>query len=156
VRTTDNKYASSGASRDMVPPDFLGQTEFLRVLHLEEKRAERSGMACGLMRIHAPELFAGAEGERFREELRRALRDTDLCGWYQNRETVGVIFIELQPESAQATSETLASELQARLRQALPDVQKLQISCSTFPRRNAMPRDERTEQTREPQVVGRR
>ncbi len=156
-KDSNSKHLSSGASRDMVPPEFLGRVEFLHALRLEEKRARRSGMAFGVVRIEATEQ-SQALGERLVEELRHSLRDTDLCGWFEAGSAAGVIFIELFPETALATGRTLTDELRAGLIAALPEARKLRFSFSTYPPAQpaAVATHGKPARQGEPQAVGRR
>jgi hypothetical protein len=140
----------------MVPPEFLRQPEFLQVLRLEEKRSRRSGAVFGLVKLEAQQLFGNPREklvcESLVEALRLSLRDTDQCGWYATGKTMGVIFIELERETARATSESLMNELQARLVKVLPEAKPLRFSVSIFPEREAVPRQRESEH----QVVSRR
>ena len=170
MRTTASKESASKhssivkgrhGSRDMVPPDFLDQAEFLQALRLEEKRAQRSGMAFGLARIEVSK-FSGnlqaADSASLVDGLRLSLRDTDQCGWIVSGSTMGVIFIELPPQTALVTSEALVMDLKASLETCMPEAKALRFSVSIFPKRKevAERRPASTEREREPLVVSRR
>ncbi len=102
----------------MVPPDFLDQAEFLQALRIEEKRAQRSGMAFGLAEIEVSSFSRKSASSRKRQfggwatAFASGYRSMRLdCG----RSTMGVIFIELPPQTALATSESLVMDLKASL-----------------------------------------
>jgi hypothetical protein len=142
---------------EMAAPVFLEQVEFRQVLHLEGKRAERSGAAFVLVLIEAPELFGDSTVQpvcaRVMDELCSSLRDTDVRGWYTAETTVGVIFTESDPGAVQSIGQLLVKDLRDRLASALPENMPddfIRFSYSVFPR------TAETSSQREPRIVGRR
>jgi lipopolysaccharide/colanic/teichoic acid biosynthesis glycosyltransferase len=129
-------------ARRLTPADeseaFLCESKFATRLCLERKRTERSGRSFMLALLN---LAIADSGERraLRGLVVAALcpvvRDTDVVGWYEHDNVVGVIFTHLQDVSRAAVKSTLDAKLGRVLGAALPaqGVQRLRVSYHFFP-----------------------
>lgn len=95
---------------------LLEEQAFLQVLHIEQKRSERSGRPFVLM-VLRPAPPDGKTGTvcnwpaELLSCLTRATRETDVKGWYRKDGAVGVIFTEIPSTSAQQTLEVLERKI---------------------------------------------
>src|ERR1700733_161888 len=78
---------------------FLTEETFVRKLHLEQRRTERSRRPFVLVLLEVgnhlkpgPRLAAC---ERIAEALSNSIRETDSRGWYEKGSSIGVIFTEV-------------------------------------------------------------
>jgi exopolysaccharide biosynthesis polyprenyl glycosylphosphotransferase len=71
---------------------------FVRMLSLERRRCERTGIPFALMLVHlhgiSPALNQAARKE-LAVALGNAMRETDITGWYQQSSTIGIILTTL-------------------------------------------------------------
>lgn len=72
---------------------------FKRVLSLERKRSERSRQRFVLMLLHTGNLLQTERGEEslggITKAIFQSIRETDLPGWYQKDQVLGVICTEI-------------------------------------------------------------
>ena len=118
---------------------WAAEEHFVRTLRLERKRAERSRQPFLLMLLQGGEVFGGNGGSRFfavTATLGKAIRETDLCGWYRQNRTLGVIFTEVNPAEIASTVEVLKAKVERALRGCLKptDVERIEVSFRVFPK----------------------
>ena len=118
----------------LVPEDM-----FRKVLSLERKRSERSGLRFVLMLVHTGKLLQDEEGEAMLGAITKALsmstRETDLCGWYKKDMVVGVICTEIGSGSMNAILSALHSRVSSALRNDLnlEQMNVIHISFHVYP-----------------------
>src|SRR5579863_8780635 len=88
---------------------------FGQMLHVEQKRTERSGKCLVLMllefdrastiRKHGPAL------EKMLFALSNATRETDVKGWHKDQSILGIIFTEIVPGEAISVAEVLLNKV---------------------------------------------
>src|SRR5215813_6696518 len=112
-----NGVRSNGLSGSGIIP----QEAFMRTLHLEQKRTERSRRRFVLMLLESRALLGpgdhqGALGKVLCA-LSQSTRETDAKGWYRQGSVLGVIFTEIAP----ADGRTVANALLRKINGALKD-----------------------------------
>lgn len=106
---------------------LLSPADFLKALHLEQKRAERSRCLLALLLVECGPL-AGKTGRRRNESaeeagaralgaLSRASRETDVKGWYRNQDVLGVIFTDIPSGNVPEITEVLGGKVRRALSQ---------------------------------------
>ena len=122
-------------SNAIVSPLFLDAEEFRRQLYVEQKRAQRSGTSFVLVMLDAPAALTSVTArQRLLEELRRSVRDTDVCGWHTGQTTVGIIFTETGLGEEASIGPALVNDIQARLKGVLSaeECEGLRLGFSVF------------------------
>jgi lipopolysaccharide/colanic/teichoic acid biosynthesis glycosyltransferase len=121
-------------------PALIDQQAFVNVLHIEQKRTERSGRKFILVLIDCDRLLAGREADRaIVEKLKTtvsvASRETDIRGWYRDGSQLGLIFTEIDPANIKAASETIWAKVKTALSETLTEDQLngVAISLHIFP-----------------------
>jgi exopolysaccharide biosynthesis polyprenyl glycosylphosphotransferase len=119
--------------------DILAQEPFLRMLHLEQKRTERSRRRFVLMLLESGNLLSGAGRQealnRIMSALRKSTRETDITGWYKEGSVIGTIFTEI----GETDGNGVASALLARFTNALASsvsieqINQIKLSFHVFP-----------------------
>lgn len=136
MRRSSNSRSQEGSPLSdcgLVSEECFGQ-----MLHIEQKRTERSGKCLVLMllefdrssamRKQAPAL------EKMLLDLFAATRETDVKGWYKDRSILGIIFTEIVPAEANAVAEVLLAKVRDLLAVALKDqAQHVRLSFKIFP-----------------------
>ena len=93
---------------------------FRRVLSLERKRSERSRQRFVLMLLHAGNLLQAEQGEAIlgaiTKGLSQSIRETDIPGWYQKDQVLGVICTEIGSGSMASILSALHSRVFSALR----------------------------------------
>ena len=118
--------------------ELLPQSEFLRALCLERKRAERSRKPFVLMLLevtgpdaaHAPPLL-----NRLVPAVLRSVRETDVVGWHKERAVLGVIFAELGVSDKHAVLAALRTRMTAVLKSTVlaKELPRIAITFHCFP-----------------------
>jgi lipopolysaccharide/colanic/teichoic acid biosynthesis glycosyltransferase len=102
--------------------ELLAQDAFLKMLHVEQKRTERSRRHFILMLVECQSILScGTSAETIDDILLALLdvtRETDIKGWYKERAVIGVIFTEIVP----ATETTAATVLLEKISSVLSTV----------------------------------
>jgi exopolysaccharide biosynthesis polyprenyl glycosylphosphotransferase len=117
----------------------MSQEHFMRALHVEQKRTERSRRPFVLTLLESNAPLTGGVQEGLLERVVRALsvskRETDEFGWYRDGSVVGVIFTEIPPAEGSSAAKVLLAKISAALSQALDSQQfsQLRLSCHVFP-----------------------
>jgi len=115
-----------------------GET-FRAMLTLERRRAERSRKPFVLMLLDSRAVHqSGSKGafvERLASILSRAIRESDLVGWYQEGVVLGVIFTEVSLEGTKPITHVLYSKVMEALREKLDRnlTSRLHITVHLFP-----------------------
>ena len=82
-------YSPSVASSGKKDMAFLDQDLFTKLLCLERKRSERTGTHFGLALLYPRRIF---NLKPLCDTLLSKVRETDLAGWYRQKEVAAVIF----------------------------------------------------------------
>jgi len=118
--------------------EILDEKDFVKILCLERKRTDRSNIRFVLMLSDFTSLNTARHRRHFEEALcalLRAIRETDIKGWYKRGSVLGVIFTGI----TEADRETIASTLSARVTNALSgllaaeQVNELKLSFHLYP-----------------------
>ena len=127
---------------DPMPPverTPLDEETFSRTIAIERKRTERSKAPFLLMLLEVVN-DEGKKGsqttlDRIVSALLSASRDTDLIGWYKNREIVGAMFTGLVVNDKQAILDAFLTKITTTLRDELTPEQfnQVRISFHLFP-----------------------
>ena len=112
---------------------------FKRVLSLERKRSERSRQRFVLMLLRTGNLLQAEHGEAILGEITKALfqsiRETDLPGWYQKDQVLGVICTEIGSGSMASILSALHLRVFSALRNDLnlEQMNEIHISLHVYP-----------------------
>ena len=118
--------------------EILDEKAFLKTLCLERKRTDRSNIHFVLMLSDFASLNTARHEQHFDEALYtllRAIRETDIKGWYKNRSVLGIIFTGI----AEADRDKIACALSARVTNALSgllaaeQINELKLSFHLYP-----------------------
>jgi lipopolysaccharide/colanic/teichoic acid biosynthesis glycosyltransferase len=118
---------------------LMDEEPFLKALHVEQKRTERSRRPFVLALIEPANGVAGSSlGGAFTraiEALCVTKRETDQFGWYRQGSSVGIIFTEIPPAEGRAIAKVLRAKLKAALYQALggQELALFSLNCYVFP-----------------------
>jgi hypothetical protein len=117
---------------------WAAEGHFVQALKVERKRAASSGQPILLMLLEGAQVFGADGGSVFfavTATLGEAIRETDICGWYRQNHTLGVIFTEVNPAEVVSTAETLNAKVKGALRECLQpeEVEQTRISFHLFP-----------------------
>src|SRR5947209_10348414 len=112
--------ARSGKTAWSLGYNILDESQFLHLLRLERKRAERSTKPFMLLLIGGVQLFPGSN-QRLISQITSSLvssaRETDTLGWYQDGSSLGVIFTEIG--SDRSNTPVIIAKITAALQQTL-------------------------------------
>ncbi len=108
------------------------------MLHMEQKRTERSGKCLVLMLLEFDSwLMTGKQGESIKKlllSLSHSTRETDVKGWYKSRSILGVVFTEIVPAEASSIADVLLTKVRDLLTTALGEQARyVQLSNRIFP-----------------------
>ena len=105
--------------------EFLSPQSFVKALHLEQKRAERSRRLLALLMVECGSVVRTLSGNHKGREtevrnrvsgaIAAASRETDVKGWYRQNEVVGVIFTEIPAEEASSIVQVLSGKMKEAL-----------------------------------------
>jgi exopolysaccharide biosynthesis polyprenyl glycosylphosphotransferase len=119
-------------------PDSVLLTEeaFVRRLHLEQRRTERSRRPFVFLLLEAGSLLKAGQKlavcERVAEALSASIRETDIRGWYDDGSAIGVIFTELGSADGALIGDSLAAKVHRLLSCKLTAHQMRQITVSYY------------------------
>jgi lipopolysaccharide/colanic/teichoic acid biosynthesis glycosyltransferase len=106
--------------REVVDSTLMPEEVFRKVLSVERKRSERSRQRFVLMLVHVGKILATERGEvvvnGITETLFRAARETDLHGWYEKGEVIGIICTEIGNGDLTSILDVLQSRIGGALR----------------------------------------
>jgi hypothetical protein len=87
---------------DKIQTDVLGKEIFFSAVNAEVRRARRSRRASILMLLKVNALVRDTAPQNIMAQVAKAVslstRETDLIGWYEDREKLGVLFTEVRDE----------------------------------------------------------
>src|ERR1700730_7074822 len=121
---------------------MLPQRLFMRLLHVERKRTERSRRRFVLMLLDPGSLLKTGDTEnkdkavgKVRFALSQSTRDTDITGWYKDGSVIGVIFTEVGGDEETAVVKALATKVSDALYRVLTvgQVNEIKLSFHVFP-----------------------
>jgi len=118
--------------------NFTDEEFFSRMLSIEKRRCERAGARFALMLIDITDLnraLSHSAIEELAHAIATAMRETDVTGWYQDSEVIGVILTTLNGTD-RSTLESVVLERAKRILTLNLDadqVQRIRISCHVFP-----------------------
>jgi len=120
-------------------PEILNHELFIRMLHLERRRTERSGRPFVLMLLNSAtrlrEVGSETTLDGILEGLSYSTRETDITGWYKEGVALGVIFTELGDVDGKEVAKTIFTKITTALGRALPVevLNELSLSFHVFP-----------------------
>jgi lipopolysaccharide/colanic/teichoic acid biosynthesis glycosyltransferase len=113
---------------------ILPEAYFHRMICLERKRAERSGSPFLLMLLDTGKGLPSEKNGKVLDNILSALslstRDTDLTGWYRERQVLGIMFTEISADFEKSILATILLRLSSALRDCLTLEQFSQISIT--------------------------
>lgn len=119
--------------------DALEEEIFHAMLSRERRRAERSRKPVVLILVDSHAVHKNGAGaallERLTSSVFNASRETDIIGWYEESQILGVIFTEVSLEGKTPVAEVLHSKVLAALWETLDHnlASKLTVSVHVFP-----------------------
>jgi lipopolysaccharide/colanic/teichoic acid biosynthesis glycosyltransferase len=134
-RSVTRRFDPLPASGDRL----LSQDAFHSMLTLERRRAERSGNAFVLLLIDTHLVHKNGNAAIFFDRLTSSVllstRETDVVGWYESANTLGVIFTETTLMEDGSVSEVLRAKIAAAVRLTFAEeiASKLLITVHVFP-----------------------
>jgi hypothetical protein len=117
---------------------MLPQELFMKLLSLERKRTECSGLRFVLMLLDAGNLLGAAKVPalpNLLSAITQASRDTDLKGWYKDGSVIGVIFTEIGGTEDRAIVHALSTKLTDSLygHLSIREMNEIRLSFHVFP-----------------------
>jgi exopolysaccharide biosynthesis polyprenyl glycosylphosphotransferase len=117
---------------------FLSEAAFIRRLHVEQRRTERSQRPFILTLVESDLFKEGAEScvsTRIFTALSTAIRETDVCGWHKNGAAIGLIFTEIGPGDCESIGNVLIAKLRRLVTDLLGtrDSSRVALSFYVFP-----------------------
>jgi exopolysaccharide biosynthesis polyprenyl glycosylphosphotransferase len=111
---------------------------FAQMLHMEQKRTERSGKCLVLMLLEFNNVLTNGKQRGALEKVLSALshstRETDVKGWYKGGSILGVVFTEVVPAEANAVAEVLLTKVRSLMVVALADQGRhIHLTTRVFP-----------------------
>jgi exopolysaccharide biosynthesis polyprenyl glycosylphosphotransferase len=118
---------------------LIAEAAFVKMLHVEQKRTERSSRRFGLMLLECRSLLPTGNSAQSFDNLLLALlnatRETDIKGWYKDGSVIGVIFTEFATADHKLIAKVLLQKVNKALSAALnsEQVNRIEISFHVFP-----------------------
>lgn len=126
------------ATRSAPEFGFLDEDAFVRRLHLEQRRTERSKRPFVFILLESALLKDGRNQEACHQILNvlsRSIRETDVKGWYESGSSIGLIFTEIgstnDPSIGNALLEKVRGLIESKL--SSDDVSRICFSFYVFP-----------------------
>ena len=115
---------------------LVEETNFLFAVGQERKRSERSGKPFLLLLLAGN--YSGRKGDTVASKVVAALgastRDTDIAGWYEDKNTIGIIFTEVAEKTNEAVQAVLTRVTTALSKTLDPDeLNDISITCHLYP-----------------------
>jgi lipopolysaccharide/colanic/teichoic acid biosynthesis glycosyltransferase len=115
---------------------LLSETEFLRTLGLERKRAERSRKSFVLALLDLEELRRSSNGStlvgKTVSDISSSIRETDIPGWFRQNSVLGILFAELGAAARNSVLAALNTKINSALSSALPPQYMDQVRLSFY------------------------
>jgi len=118
---------------------LVPEATFQRVLSLERRRSERSGLRFVLMLLYTDNLLQSEPRQAILGAITKVLsvsiRETDLPGWYNKDWVIGVICTEIGSGSMNSILSALHSRVSSAMRENLPlqQMNMIHVSFHVFP-----------------------
>jgi len=111
---------------------ILDEKTFNRMLCLERKRSHRTGNSFVLLVVNIAELRQDSQDKipAFWDALQYEIRDTDLCGWYQEPTAIGAIFTALQDLNHTAIGTAISAKVNRALSKVMNPVEFSRVHMS--------------------------
>ncbi len=138
-RLDNRRFALRSAQSPILSEGLLGQEAFHAMLTLERRRAERSKNPFVLLLVDTNLIHKNGNSASFFERLTTvasgSTRETDVVGWYETANTLGIIFTETIFTEDPSVAEILRSKIAAGLQSAFGEEvsSKLIITVHVFP-----------------------
>ena len=121
-------------SQNAVVRDVLSEDAFRRMIAIERKRTERTNEPFLLMLLECVDRQKPGKFTNALDDLMTVLlsttRDTDVVGWYRQRQAIGVLFTGLASDCKNTSLGTILSRVSAVLQDKLTFEQFSEISIS--------------------------
>jgi len=118
---------------------MLSEQAFNRMLHLEQKRIERSRRQLLLMLVNVGKLCDGNKSAKVIQKiifaLSSSIRETDISGWYKQNSVMGVILTEISAADQASVRDVILTKLNAALSSSLDfeQISRIQVSFHFLP-----------------------
>jgi exopolysaccharide biosynthesis polyprenyl glycosylphosphotransferase len=118
---------------------FLSEEAFVRILHLEQRRTERSRRPFIFVLLESAGLLKTGQKhgvcDQILDLLSNSFRETDVTGWYEEGSAIGVIFTEISSTDCRSTGDALIAKIRGLLETKLTahQVSQIQLSFYVFP-----------------------
>jgi hypothetical protein len=133
VKPNSSKSDGIATREPSFQPGLLSRDLFIRLLSLEDKRAERSGRPFMLMLLQSSSSPAW-RNEQVLRKLARTLaastRKTDVKGWYDSGSTIGVIFTEFGSSAGEPDVNNLLTKITGAIHESLGPEESSQVRLS--------------------------
>jgi len=125
------------------------EVRFNRLLCMERKRSERTGVAFLFVVIRLERidrLQVNGSSEQIRQALAGSTRETDVHGWYRYLAEIGMIFTALKGTSRAVTQAAISSKIRKLLSQYLnpAEIQEAEVTFDFFSENNSSGEDSGT------------
>ncbi len=136
---TKNGFTMVNGSAACRVENVLTEESFKHVLYRERKRVERSGESMLLLLIDLSRVEEGTERDEVLKLLSAPLqvpiRDTDVCGWLQTGEILGIVFTIIRRDDRDQASRIVERRADGFLRDHLSPARyaKIGLSVLAFP-----------------------
>ena len=131
ISALENPFVDQGTPGDR---EVLSEKTFKRMISLERKRSERSQEPFLLMLVDVGSHPESKDSLRVLETMISVLvdcsRDTDVIGWYRERDTLGVMFTALLVNDKHLILTTILNRISSMLRDELTFDQFNQVNLS--------------------------
>lgn len=115
---------------------FLTEDAFIRRLHVEQMRTERSRRPFVFMLLRSGTLLSqeqkGGLDRKILSLLSKSIRETDVRGWYEKGSGIGVIFTEIGSADGRSVGSALVAKIRDLLASELSALQMSQIHLSFY------------------------
>lgn len=135
--TARKKRLGRAAERNC--PELQPQDKFLKHLHLEQRRTERSRRRFVLLLLESEKLFNRSVGQTVLADIIESLldstRETDTTGWYREGAVIGTIFTEIESMDGHSVAQALLMRCTNALSSVLSveQINQIHISLHVFP-----------------------
>jgi exopolysaccharide biosynthesis polyprenyl glycosylphosphotransferase len=135
TKSDARREGSGGSCSDR---GLASQECFAQMLHIEQKRTERSSRCFVLMLLEFASIPAAKQSRTIEKALSAvssSIRETDMKGWYKDGSVLGIVFTEIEPAESEAIANALVTKIRGVLAAALAEQDRfIQISITIFPR----------------------
>ncbi len=137
TRSSRSTLRSENSGNAIQSPGLVSEECFAQLLHLEQKRTERSGKSLVLMLLGLKNVASGKQARTIKQVqavLSNSTRETDVKGWYMSQSILAIVFTEIEPADANTIAEALLTKIRGLLISAMPDRgNDIELSTWVFP-----------------------